>query len=236
MRVYMKEKGSVNGQIKRGRALIRRAAVLMLVLSIIFTGCASKSDGTSESEKVELVYRFAPNESCSVIEEYVKQLNDEADGAFTYYVVDDKHYARKMDKSEHDVWLQQAKTENWHKDTFMDALENATGIDFREYVTRYEANTTLTEFALYMKEDYANDFTFHYGANEQLLFCSYIELIQARLLTDPDTRYSRICVYDSETEELLYDTGKVTMESAYEIQENGGKYETKQNVPQKSLL
>lgn len=163
-------------------------------------------------------------------------VNRKDDNLLLITVVDDKHYARKMDKSEHDVWLQQAKTENWHKDTFMDALENATGIDFREYVTRYEANTTLTEFALYMKEDYANDFTFHYGANEQLLFCTYIELIQARLLTDPDTRYSRICVYDSETEELLYDTGKVTMESAYEIQENGGKYETKQNVPQKSLL
>lgn len=55
-------------------------------------------------------------------------------------------------------------------------------------------------------------------------------------MIDPDTRYSRICVYDSETEELLYNTGKVTIESAYKIQENGGKYETKQNAPKKSIL
>ena len=80
----------------------------------------------------------------------------------------------------------------------MDTLEAATGIDFRNYVTHYEADT-----------------------QGQLFFIILIELMQARLMIAPDVRYSRLYVYDIETQDLLYDTGKITIESAYEQMKKG---------------
>jgi len=93
-------------------------------------------------------------------------------------------------------------------ETFMDTLESAAGIDFRNYVTHYEADTSLMKFELYMNKKMVNEFISHYDTQGQLVFIILIELMQARHMIDPDVRFSRICVYDSETQDLLYDTGK----------------------------
>lgn len=90
----------------------------------------------------------------------------------------------------------------------MDTLESAAGIDFRNYVTHYEADVSLMEFELYMNKEMVNEFISHYDTQGQLVFIILIELMQARHMIDPDVRFSRICVYDSETQDLLYDTGK----------------------------
>lgn len=47
---------------------MRRVVILMLVISIILTGCAPKT------ETIELVYRFLPTGECPTIEEYVNHL------------------------------------------------------------------------------------------------------------------------------------------------------------------
>ena len=106
-------------------------------------------------------------------------------------------------------------------ETFMVTLEAATGIDFRNYVTHYEANMSLMEFELYMNEEMVNEFISHYDTQGQLFFIILIELMQARLMIDPDVRYSRLYTYDIETQDLLYDTGKITIESAYEQMKKG---------------
>lgn len=194
---------------KRGGVLMRRVVILMLVISIILTGCAPKT------ESIELVYRFVPTGECPTIEEYVNHLNEDCDD-WLYYVLDDNDYAHMMDKSEYDDWMQRTRAENWYDETFMDTLEAATGIDFRNYVTHYEADVSLMEFELYMNKEMVNEFISHYDTQGQMVFIILLELMQARLMIDPDVRYSRICVYDSETQDLLYDTGKITIESAYE--------------------
>ena len=174
----------------------------MLMISIMLTAC------TPKTESVELVYRFAPTREYPTIEEYVNHLNEDCD---------DLPYC----KSEYDDWMQRTRTENWYNETFKDTLEAATGIDFRNYVTHYEADTSLMEFELYMNKKMVNEFNSHYNTQGQLVFIILIELMQARLMIDPDVRYSRICVYDSETQDLLYDTGKITIESAYEQMKKG---------------
>lgn len=64
------------------------------------------------------------------------------------------------------------------------------------------------EFELYMNKEMVNEFISNYDTQGQLVFIILIELMQARLMIAPDVRYSRICVYDSETQDLLYNTGK----------------------------
>ena len=103
----------------------------------------------------------------------------------------------------------------------MVTLEAATGIDFRNYVTHYEADMSLMEFELYMNEEMVNEFISHYDTQGQLFFIILIELMQARLMIDPDVRYSRLYAYDIETQDLLYDTGKITIKSAYEQMKKG---------------
>lgn len=125
-----------------------------------------------------------------------------------YYMLDDNDYAHMMHKSEYDDWMQRTRAENWYNETFMDTLEAAAGIDFRNYVTHYEADTSLMKFELYMNKKMVNVFISHYDTQGQLVFIILIELMQARHMIDPDVRFSRICVYDSETQDLLYDTGK----------------------------
>jgi hypothetical protein len=186
----------------------------MLMISIMLTAC------TPKTESVELVYRFAPTREYPTIEEYVNHLNEDCDD-LPYCMLDDIDYAHMMDKSEYDDWMQRTRTENWYNETFKDTLEAATGIDFRNYVTHYEADTSLMEFELYMNKKMVNEFNSHYNTQGQLVFIILIELMQARLMIDPDVRYSRICVYDSETQDLLYDTGKITIESAYEQMKKG---------------
>lgn len=167
----------------------------------MLTGCAPKS------ESVELVYRFVSTGEYPTIEEYVNHLNEDCDD-LPYYMLDDNDYAHMMDKSEYDDWMQRTRAENWYNETFMDTLEAATGIDFRNYVTHYEADTSLMEFELYMNKEMVNEFISNYDTQGQLVFIILIELMQARLMIAPDVRYSRICVYDSETQDLLYNTGK----------------------------
>ena len=41
--------------------------------------------------------------------------------------------------------MQRTRAEKWYNETFMDTLEAATGIDFRNYVTHYEADMSLME-------------------------------------------------------------------------------------------
>jgi hypothetical protein len=117
--------------------------------------------------------------------------------------------------------MQRTRAEKWYNETFMDTLEAATGIDFRNYVTHYEADMSLMEFELYMNEKMVNEFISHYDTQGQLFFIILIELMQARLMIAPDVRYSRLYVYDIETQDLLYDTGKITIESAYEQMKKG---------------
>ena len=142
----------------------------------------------------------------------MNHLNEDCDD-LPYYMLDDNDYAHMMDKSEYDDWMQRTRAENWYNETFMDTLEAATGIDFRNYVTHYEADTSLMEFELYMNKEMVNEFISNYDTQGQLVqgqlvFIILIELMQARLMIAPDVRYSRICVYDSETQDLLYNTGK----------------------------
>ncbi len=193
---------------------MRRVVILMLMISIVLTACAPKT------ESVELVYKFAPTREYPTIEEYVNHLNEDCDD-LPYYMIDDNDYAHMMDKSEYDDQMQRTRAEKWYNETFMDTLEAATGIDFRNYVTHYEADMSLMEFELYMNEEMVNEFISHYDTQGQLFFIILIELMQARLMIAPDVRYSRLYVYDIETQDLLYDTGKITIESAYEQMKKG---------------
>lgn len=193
---------------------MRRVVILMLMISIVLTACAPKT------ESVELVYKFAPTREYPTIEEYVNHLNEDCDD-LPYYMIDDNDYAHMMDKSEYDDQMQRTRAEKWYNKTFMDTLEAATGIDFRNYVTHYEADMSLMEFELYMNEEMVNEFISHYDTQGQLFFIILIELMQARLMIAPDVRYSRLYVYDIETQDLLYDTGKITIESAYEQMKKG---------------
>ena len=193
---------------------MRSVVILMLMISIVLTACAPKT------ESVELVYKFAPTREYPTIEEYVNHLNEDCDD-LPYYMIDDNDYAHMMDKSEYDDQMQRTRAEKWYNEIFMDTLEAATGIDFRNYVTHYEADMSLMEFELYMNEEMVNEFISHYDTQGQLFFIILIELMQARLMIAPDVRYSRLYVYDIETQDLLYDTGKITIESAYEQMKKG---------------